>query len=146
MQLETNANQRNSLSMLDSPARIKIVAIGVLTFMFLMVTTMLESLIGAREQGRRQVAAVIALVPADARSIRKRTELAIIVGGLLAIVYGCSHWLRELVDYALVAGSIGLFVVLSAIAFPTRNIDCYPIKVASGSVTRHAGTPTEPTR
>jgi inner membrane protein involved in colicin E2 resistance len=146
MQLETNANQRNSLSMLGSPARIKIVAIRVLTFLILMVTTMLESLIGAREQRRKQAAAVIALGTAYARSIRKWAKLAIIVGEVVATVYGFSHLLVQMVDYALVAGSIGLFVVLSAIAFPTRNIDCYPIKVASGSVTRHAGTPTEPTR
>ncbi len=145
MQLETNGNQRNRLSLLGSRATIEIPAIGVLTLLFLIPTTMIGSLIGEREQRRKQAAAVIALGTAYVRSIRKRTDLATIVGGGLAIVYGYSYRLLQMVDYALVAGSIGLFVELSVIMFLTRNIDWYSIKVASGSVTQQTDAPMEPT-
>ncbi|MFC1836823.1 cell envelope integrity protein CreD [Thermodesulfobacteriota bacterium] len=85
--------------------------------------------------------AVILLVAAYAKSILKRTKLAIIVGGVLALVYGYSYWLLQMVDYALVAGSVGLFIVLSVIMFATRGIDWYSIRVGSGQTE----VPPEPT-
>jgi inner membrane protein len=78
-------------------------------------------------------AAVIVLVTAYAKSILKKGKLAIIVGGVLATVYAYSYWLLQMVDYALVAGSIGLFVVLAAIMYVTRKIDWYAIKIPSRS-------------
>ncbi len=77
--------------------------------------------------------AVIVLVTVYARSILKKPKLAIVVGGVLAIVYAYSYWLLQMVDYALVVGSVGLFMVLSIIMFVTRNIDWYSIKVGHGS-------------
>lgn len=74
--------------------------------------------------------AVIVLVTAYARSILKQTRLAMIVGGILAVVYGYSYWLLQMVDYALVVGSIGIFIVLSVIMYVTRNLDWYSLRAS----------------
>ena len=64
---------------------------------------------------------------------RRSTRILAIVGSFLVVVYGYLYWLLQMVDYALVVGSIGLFVVISVIMYVTRKMDWYAIKVGNGS-------------
>lgn len=45
------------------------------------------------------------------------------IAALLALVYGFLYVVLQLEDYALVAGSIGLFIALAAIMWTTRKVD-----------------------
>ena len=49
----------------------------------------------------------------------------LIVGGLLVGIYGFLYITLQLQDYSLVMGTGGLFVVLAAVFYLTRNIDWY---------------------
>jgi inner membrane protein len=71
---------------------------------------------------------VIALVTLYAWSALQSSRLAAVVGGVLTIVYTYLYWLLQMVDYALLAGSIGLFAALSVIMWITRKVDWYSIK------------------
>jgi len=51
------------------------------------------------------------------------TSKALIVGGLLAVLYGYLYGTLRLENYALLMGSVGLFVVLAAVMFMTRKVD-----------------------
>lgn len=70
-------------------------------------------------------AAVIGLVSAYAKSVLKRPAVCAMVGGILTILYAYLYILLQLTDYALLMGSLGLFVVLSLVMFLTRRIDWY---------------------
>lgn len=70
-------------------------------------------------------AATVLLITGYARSILKRGALAALVGAMLAILYGYLYVLLQLEDYALLLGSIGLFVILGLVMYLTRRIDWY---------------------
>lgn len=50
-----------------------------------------------------------------------------IILGVLTLLYGYLYILLQLQDYALLMGSIGLFVVLSLVMYLTRTIDWFEI-------------------
>ena len=72
---------------------------------------------------------VILLIAGYAKSILNNVRLSAIVGGVLLILYTYLYILLQLEDYALLMGSIGLFVVLSLIMYMTRKINWYSIKL-----------------
>lgn len=69
--------------------------------------------------------AVISLITGYAKAILKNRVVTLMVGGILAILYAYLYILLQLEDYALLMGSIGLFVVLSVVMYLTRKIDWY---------------------
>lgn len=69
--------------------------------------------------------ATVALVALYARSIFHTMRLALITGGVLLIVYGFVFVMLQLEDYALLVGSIGLFVALALTMYLSRSIDWY---------------------
>ena len=71
---------------------------------------------------------VIGLITGYAKAILKKTKMSIMVGGILAILYGYLFIILQLEDYALLMGSVGLFVVLSLVMYFTRKIDWYDVK------------------
>ncbi len=50
-----------------------------------------------------------------------------IVSGILVLLYGYLYILLQLQDYALLMGSIGLFVVLAMVMYLTRHIDWFEV-------------------
>jgi inner membrane protein len=112
------------------PVQYLLIGLAIITFYTLLLS--LSEHTNFRTSYALSSAAVVILVTAYAKSILKKRRLAGIVGGVLAIVYTYSYWLLQMVDYALVVGSIGLFVVLAVIMYVTRKIDWYSIKVPSG--------------
>ena len=69
--------------------------------------------------------AVVSLISGYAKAILKNRVVTLMVGGILVILYAYLYILLQLEDYALLMGSIGLFVVLSVIMYLTRKIDWY---------------------
>jgi len=70
---------------------------------------------------------VILLISAYAKSVLKTKRAAAVIGGILAALYLFLFVTLQLEDYALLLGSIGLFVILAVVMFLTRRIDWFDI-------------------
>ena len=57
------------------------------------------------------------------------TRQGFVMGGALSVLYGYLYLLLRLEDYALLAGSAGLFVMLALLMFLTRRVDWYELKL-----------------
>jgi inner membrane protein len=55
----------------------------------------------------------------------------ILMGGALTLLYGYLYLLLRLEDFALLAGSIGLFLVLGLLMFVTRRVNWYELRLGS---------------
>ena len=75
--------------------------------------------------GATAVVGQIVLYTAKVLASAKRSAA---IGALLATLYGGLFVLMGLEDFALLFGSVALFVALGAVMFVTRNIDWYAIK------------------
>ena len=79
-------------------------------------------------------AAIIILVTSYSAAVLKTTKRAMIVGLVVTLLYIYLYVLLMIEDYALLVGSIGLFVVLATIMFLTRKVDWFSI--TDGTVLR----------
>jgi len=68
-------------------------------------------------------AAVVAMVAAYSASALRKAGRALVVTGGVALLYAYLYVLLTNEDYALLVGSIGLFVMLAVIMFATRRVD-----------------------
>jgi inner membrane protein len=66
--------------------------------------------------------ATIGLISWYVRSILRSSKMALFVGSLLALQYGFIFTLIQLQDYALLMGSIGLFITLAVVMYFSRKI------------------------
>ncbi|MGV6828026.1 MAG: cell envelope integrity protein CreD [Flavobacteriales bacterium] len=66
---------------------------------------------------------VLALITFYSRAILKGFKFPILIASALSILYGFIYVIIQLENYALLVGSIGLFVILSIIMFASRKID-----------------------
>ncbi len=65
---------------------------------------------------------VVGLIAAYATAVLGRTRRAGVVGGVLVALYGYLYVLLTNQDFALLAGSVGLFAALAAVMFLTRRV------------------------
>jgi len=68
-------------------------------------------------------AATIGLITAYSASVLSSWRKAAIIGGLLAGLYGAIYILLSLEAYALLIGSLLIFVALAGVMFVTRRLD-----------------------
>ncbi len=80
---------------------------------------------------------VVALVGAYASIVLRSKGRAALVGGGMTALYLYLLALLQEQEYSLLAGSVGLFAILAAVMFLTRNIDWYR---SSGEVHEQEGT------
>ena len=73
-------------------------------------------------------AATILLIAGYARSVLQRRSLGVAVGAVLATLYTYLYILLQVEDYALLLGSVGLFVLLGVVMFLTRRINWYAVE------------------
>lgn len=73
--------------------------------------------------------AVVALLACYCLAILKSSRRAAVVSGLILVLYGYLYSLLVNQDYALLAGSLGLFVMLAAVMYLTRRIDWFDNRV-----------------
>ncbi|PHR11100.1 MAG: cell envelope integrity protein CreD [Aequorivita sp.] len=66
---------------------------------------------------------VLALITVYSRAILKGFKFPLLICGSLASLYGFIYVIIQLENYALLVGSIGLFLILAIIMFASRTID-----------------------
>ncbi|MDG1476572.1 MAG: cell envelope integrity protein CreD, partial [Vicingaceae bacterium] len=71
--------------------------------------------------------AIIVMIGAYSITIFKNGKLTALMTGVLTLLYGFIFTILQLEDYALLMGSIGLFIVLAVIMYLSRKIDWYAI-------------------
>lgn len=70
---------------------------------------------------------VVILIGAYVRSALERRVIPLLTTGMLTILYGFLYILLQNQDYALLIGSVGLFCILAAVMYTTRNVNWYQI-------------------
>lgn len=63
------------------------------------------------------------------KAILKSNQLTILIGGILTILYAFIFVIIQLQDYALLIGSIGLFIILGLVMYLSRKIDWYNLNL-----------------
>jgi inner membrane protein len=71
------------------------------------------------------------LIAGYARAVLKGTRQAVSVGSSLAILYGFLYLLLRNENYALLVGSVGLFLILAAVMYLTRRMNWYDLRLGS---------------
>lgn len=72
--------------------------------------------------------AVTALITGYSRGILRNNRFTVTVFGILTVLYAYLYIVLQLEDYALIMGSVGLFLVLSVVMYITRGIDWYALE------------------
>jgi inner membrane protein len=67
--------------------------------------------------------AVVGLVTLYSKSILKSLKFVFLIGTCLTVLYGFIFVIIQLENYALLVGSIGLFIILSVVMYVSRKID-----------------------
>jgi len=67
------------------------------------------------------------MITAYTKSVLSNNLLTMIIAGILIILYGFLYIVLQLQDYALLLGSIGLFVILAIVMYLTRRIDWFAV-------------------
>jgi Inner membrane protein involved in colicin E2 resistance len=73
--------------------------------------------------------ATIGLITLYCRSISGMNRIYLLIMGVLIILYGFIFTVLQLEDYALLMGSIGLFVILAIVMYYSKKINWYDIKI-----------------
>ncbi|MES2767135.1 MAG: cell envelope integrity protein CreD [Bacteroidota bacterium] len=80
-------------------------------------------------------AAIVLLITLYTRSAAGSNLVALVIAGILSILYGVLYVILQLQDFALLFGSIGLFVTLALVMYITRRIDWFSLgKTPLGSI------------
>jgi len=74
-------------------------------------------------------AATLGLITTYTVSILKSRKLGMLLFSILAVLYTFIFILIQLEDYALLIGSIGLFVILAIVMYFSRKIDWYEVQL-----------------
>lgn len=72
---------------------------------------------------------VLSLISVYVMAIIRSLRLTFVISGLLGILYVFIFIILQIQDYALLTGSIGIFVVLAFVMYFSRKIDWYSIKI-----------------
>jgi inner membrane protein len=75
---------------------------------------------------------IVTMISAYSSSIFRSRMLTLLLASLMVVLYGFLYILLQMQDYALLMGSIGLFIILSAVMYLSRKIDWYSVGVNSG--------------
>lgn len=71
--------------------------------------------------------ATLVLITAYVKAILKSNTLTLLISGILLILYSFIFVIIQLQDYALLIGSIGLFIILGLVMYFSRKIDWYNV-------------------
>jgi len=72
-------------------------------------------------------AAIVILITSYSATVLKTSRRAVVVGLVVTLLYIYLYVLLMIQDYALLVGSIGLFIALATIMFLTRKVDWYSL-------------------
>ena len=77
-------------------------------------------------------AAIITMITAFAHSISKNKLVTKVIGLILTLLYLFIYSIIQMQDYALLMGSIGLFLVLAVVMYLSRKINWYALQEQKG--------------
>ena len=81
-------------------------------------------------------AAIIGLITAYTKGMLANNAVTAVIAGILIVLYGFLFVILQLQDYALLLGSIGLFVILAIVMYLTRKIDWFALAQAGSEASR----------
>lgn len=70
------------------------------------------------------------LIAGYVRSILKSGKLSLLISGILTVLYAFIFVIIQLEDYALLIGSIGIFLILGLVMYFSRKIDWYNLNLS----------------
>lgn len=73
--------------------------------------------------------ATLLLIAGYVRAILKSSNLALLITGIISILYTFIFVIIQLQDYALLIGSIGIFIILALLMYFSRKIDWYNLNM-----------------
>ncbi len=79
-------------------------------------------------------AAIVLLVAGYTRAVLASNRVALLIGGVLTTLYGFLFVILQQEDYALLFGSLGLFLILAVVMYLTRRIDWFAIGKSDGAL------------
>jgi inner membrane protein len=108
------------------PIQYILVGLSLVLFYSLLVST--SEIIGFASAYAVSSIAIIGLITLYSTSVLANKKMATIQGLILSFLYVFIFILLQLEDYALLIGSILLFIILAVIMFISRKVDWYAIK------------------
>jgi inner membrane protein len=69
------------------------------------------------------------LIAGYVRAILKSGKLTMLISGILTVLYSFIFIIIQLQDYALLIGSIGIFIILGLVMYFSRKIDWYNLNL-----------------
>ncbi|MCB9252831.1 MAG: cell envelope integrity protein CreD [Flavobacteriales bacterium] len=110
---------------------IQYILIGLALVLFFTLLLSLSEQIGFDKAYFVSAFAIISLIAFYVQSILKRARITFILTGIMTLLYGFIYIILQLENYALLFGSIGLFVILALVMFVSRKIDWYNVGVSN---------------
>jgi inner membrane protein len=104
---------------------IQYLIVGLALCLFFILLIALSEHIGFGKAYLAGSAAIIGVITAYSFSFYKDKRLPMLLLGILILLYGFIYIIIQLQDYSLLIGSIGLFLILAAVMYLSRNIDWY---------------------
>lgn len=102
--------------------------IGLALTVFYLLLLSLSEQIGFNAAYGTAAIATIGLISFYSASVLKARQLVIQLTMLLCAIYGFIFVVLQLEDYALLAGSIGIFIALAAVMYYSRKVDWYNLR------------------
>lgn len=84
--------------------------------------------------------AIVSMITAYSAVALQSRRRALVVGSGVALLYGYLYNLLDNEDYALLIGSLGLFAILAAIMYATRQVDWYTVGRGSRTASTAGGS------
>ncbi len=109
---------------------IQYLLVGLALCLFYLLLLSLSEHVGFSRAYGIAAVAVAGLVGGYVRFVLGKTSRALVVTGLLGALYGFLFVLLQIQDYALLVGSVGLFMVLAAVMWFTRRVKWYQLRTA----------------
>jgi len=107
---------------------IQYILIGLTILLFYTLLISLSEYIKFNYAYMASAASITIAITGYTYGIINNIRFAYTVAGILAILYSYLFIVLQLEDYALIMGSIGLFIILSSVMYITRKIDWYAIE------------------
>jgi inner membrane protein len=101
-----------------------------LCLFYLLLVSLSEHTGFDRAYGVSSVATTL-MIAGYSRAVLRGTKPALSVAAALGGLYGFLYLLLRLEDYALLAGTVGLFLILALVMYVTRRMDWYNLKLGT---------------
>jgi inner membrane protein len=110
---------------------VQYILVGIALIVFYTLLLSLSEHIGFNASFILSALATLVLVTGYVRAILRSMRLALVVSGILLLLYAFIFVIIQLQDYALLLGSIGLFIILAVVMYFSRKIDWYGLSLGA---------------